>query len=65
MATKESTRKLARDKIYTRKYGIKLNTHTDAELIDQLNKQHNVQGYIKSLIRADIAAHGGEREESK
>ena len=65
MATKESVRKLARDKIYTRKYTIKLNTHTDAGLINQLSKQPNVQGYIKKIIRADIAAHGGVKEESK
>ena len=65
MATKVTIRKTARDKIYTRRYGIKLNTHTDAEIIDQLNKQSSIQGYIKKLIRADIAAHGGEMEESK
>lgn len=65
MATKESLRKAARDKVYTRHYGIKLNTHTDAEIIDQLNKQSSIQGYIKKLIRADIAAHGGVKEESK
>ena len=65
MALPETLRKAERDKIYTRRYGIKLNTHTDAEIIDQLNKQSSIQGYIKKLIRADIAAHGGVKEESK
>lgn len=34
---------------------LKLNRSTDAELIDSLNRVANKQGYIKELIRRDIA----------
>lgn len=33
---------------------IKLGNKTDADIIEQLNKQENKQGYIKQLIRNDI-----------
>ena len=34
---------------------LKLNRTTDADLIDSLNRVANKQGYIKELIRRDIA----------
>lgn len=34
---------------------IKLVNNTDADIIAHLEKQSNKQGYIKALIRADIA----------
>lgn len=34
---------------------MKLNRSTDADLIDSLNRVTNKQGYIKELIRKDIA----------
>lgn len=34
---------------------LKLNRSTDADLIDNLNRVTNKQGYIKELIRKDIA----------
>ena len=34
---------------------LKLNRYTDADLIDSLNRIENKQGYIKELIRRDIA----------
>ena len=34
---------------------LKLNRYTDADLIDSLNRIANKQGYIKELIRRDIA----------
>lgn len=34
---------------------LKLNRSTDADLIDSLNRVRNKQGYIKELIRRDIA----------
>lgn len=34
---------------------LKLNRTTDADLIDSLNRIANKQGYIKELIRRDIA----------
>lgn len=33
---------------------IKLGNKTDDDIIEQLNKQDNKQGYIKELIRDDI-----------
>ena len=34
---------------------IKLNLKTDADILEQLEKVGNKQGYIKELIRRDIA----------
>lgn len=34
---------------------LKLNKKTDADILDQLEKVENKQGYIKELIRRDIA----------
>ena len=34
---------------------IKLNLKTDADILEQLEKVGNKQGYIKELIRKDIA----------
>lgn len=34
---------------------LKLNRNTDADIISRLDETANKQGYIKSLIRADIA----------
>lgn len=42
-------------------FGLKLNRKTDAEIIEKLQSQKNRQGYIKELIRRDIA--GEEPEE--
>jgi len=41
----------------TKRVYIRLNQHTDADILEKLDSLDNVQGYIKSLIRADIAAH--------
>ena len=54
MALPESIRKAKRDKLYTRHYGMKFNTNTDADIIEHLAKQSSMQGYIKKLIRDDI-----------
>ena len=56
MPLPETVRKAAKEKAYIRRYGLKLNTHTDADIIAHLERQPSMQGYIKSLIRADIAA---------
>lgn len=37
-----------------RRVVIKLNKAKDADIIEQIDKQENVQGYIKELIRKDI-----------
>lgn len=38
----------------TKVYAIKLNRKKDADIIEKLDSQTNVQGYIKELIRKDI-----------
>ena len=42
------------DKQNTRQIKLKLNTRTDADVLEQLDRQKNIQGYIKQLIRNDI-----------
>lgn len=42
------------DKSNTRPVYLKLNTKTDADILQRLGEVGNVQGYIKDLIRADI-----------
>lgn len=37
-----------------RRYVINLNTNTDGEMLEHLEKVGNVQGYIKALIKADM-----------
>lgn len=45
------------DRTHTTNLRLKLNNNTDADIIAHLKKQTSMQGYIKALIRADIAAH--------
>lgn len=42
------------DKNNTKPIMIKLNKKTDADILEQLEKIGNRQGYIKQLIREDI-----------
>lgn len=42
------------DRKNTKLIGMKLNRNTDADILEHLSKQENVQGYLKELIRADI-----------
>lgn len=58
MATKRSVSQASYDKVNTRQLRMKLNLKTDSDILAHLDAQSNMQGYIKSLIRADIAAHG-------
>lgn len=37
-----------------RQFTIRLNRKTDADILDELEKQKSVQGYIKELIREKI-----------
>ncbi len=39
---------------------LKLNKGTDADILQQLEKVPSKQGYIKSLIRADIATYNNK-----
>ncbi len=38
----------------TRQIHLKLNINTDADILEHLDQQENVQGYIKDLIRKDM-----------
>ena len=44
MALRESIRKANKEKAYTRRYGLKLNTNTDKDIIAWLEKQPSMQG---------------------
>lgn len=43
------------DAAHTKMYCMKLNLKHDKDVIDKLKSVGNIQGYIKDLIRADIA----------
>jgi hypothetical protein len=43
------------DSANCRTYGLKLNKKTDADIISKLASVPSMQGYIKQLIRDDIA----------
>lgn len=43
------------DLAHTKQVKLKLNIRTDADILDRLKSQQNVQGYVKRLIREDIA----------
>ena len=60
MALKETVRKAQKEKAYIRRYGLKYNVNTDADIIAWLERQPSMQGAIKAAIRAQIA-----KEESK
>lgn len=55
MATKASLRQTKYDNAHCRTYGLKLNHGTDADIIEKLASVPSMQGYIKQLIRDDIA----------
>ena len=53
------------DKANTKQVKFKFNIKTDADILEHLKRQTNIQGYIKALIRADIAAHQAEVKEEE
>lgn len=55
MPTKASIRQTRYDSTHCRTYGLKLNNVTDADIIEKLASVPSMQGYIKQLIRDDIA----------
>lgn len=56
MTTESQKRAVAKyDAKNTRKIVLKLNTGTDADILKRLDTVGNRQGYIKRLIREDIA----------
>jgi len=44
------------DKKNTSRVMLKLNNNTDKDILEELSETPNKQGYIKSLIRQDIAS---------
>lgn len=62
MGNRKTEIKARYDKANSRRYNLKYNIKTDADIISFLDKQPSIQGYIKALIRADIAANGGTQE---
>lgn len=60
MQTEAQKRAVAKyDKVNTKQFHLKLNLKTDADIIERLDKvsseEGGKQGYIKGLIRKDIA----------
>lgn len=55
MPTKASIRQTRYDSTHCRTYGLKLNLEHDADIIKKLASVPSMQGYIKQLIRQDIA----------
>ena len=46
------------DRKNTKLIGMKLNKNTDADILAFLEKQENIQGYLKRLIREDMKKTG-------
>ena len=58
MATEAQKRASAKyDRANTKTYALKLNVKTDAYIMARLAEVPNVQGYLKQLIRRDMANH--------
>ena len=56
MEKKEKTPQERYDERTARRISLKLNKITDADVLEKLESVESMQGYIKFLIRADIAA---------
>ena len=61
MPLPETVRKAEKEKAYIRRYSLKYNINTDADIIEHLKRQPSMQGYIKRLIREDIARNAGQQ----
>ena len=46
------------DAAHTKQVKLKLNLRSDQDILERLAEVGNIQGYIKSLIRADIKKEG-------
>ena len=56
MATEAQKKASARyDAKMTKQFCLRLNKKTDADIIERLSHQQSKQGYIKDLIRKDMA----------
>ena len=58
MTTEAQRRALKKYASKTVQIMVKLNLKTDADIIQKLSSEPNKQGYIKRLIRAEIARKG-------
>jgi len=58
VATSEARKRAVKkyDAANTIQLGLKLNRKTDADILERLEREPNKQGYIKALIRANMAA---------
>lgn len=54
MSEKKVTPQERYDATHTKRYNLKLNTSTDADIIEKLSNVPSIQGYIKQLIRTDL-----------
>lgn len=52
------TAKQRYDKAHKVNFSLRLTDTTDADIIQRLRSQDSIQGYIKRLIREDIARNG-------
>lgn len=62
MATAHTKAQAKYDKENRRVYGFRLHNTLDADIIEKLASVPSMQGYIKQLIREDIARAGNESE---
>lgn len=53
--SKKETPQARFDRLNSKVYRLKVMTRTEADIIQRLDREPNKAGYIKSLIRADIA----------
>ena len=57
-ASKASERQKRYDDKNTRFIGLKLNNKTDIDILEQIEKVDNIQGYIKQAIREKLRNDG-------
>ena len=62
MATKHTIAQMKYDKEHRRNYGFRLHNEIDRDIIEKLVSVPSMQGYIKRLIREDIARTRTEKE---
>lgn len=58
MRTRKAEKQLAYDLKHCTRFYLKMGNVSDADVIQKLKSVSNRQGYIKSLIRKDIAESG-------
>ena len=58
MANSHSIAQAKYDSTHCKYYTLKMNLETDSDIIEKLSSMESKQGYIKQLIREDIARTG-------